>query len=74
MLIPVIYPDGKHDLVKDFILSRLIGSQEIAQFKRRDGWVSVNAEDVRIDRSMSLYSGEERRQTELATAEMVDIF
>jgi len=74
MLIPVIYPDGKHDLVKDFMLSRLIDDQGIVQFKRREGWISINADDVRINQSRSLYSGEERRQTELATAEMIDIF
>ncbi len=74
MLIPVIYPDGKHDLVKDFMLARLIDDQGIVQFKRKDGWVSISADAVRINRSMSLYSGEERRQTESATAEMVDIF
>ena len=74
MLIPVIYPDGKHDLVKDFMLARLIDDQGIVQFKRREGWISINADDVRINQSRSLYSGEERRQTELATAEMIDIF
>lgn len=74
MLIPVIYPDGKHDLVKDFMLSRLIDDQGIVQFKRKDGWISINADDIRANRSMSLYSGEERRQTKTLTTEIVDIF
>lgn len=75
MLIPVIYPNGKHDQVKDFTLSRLIDDQTIAKFKRSNGWVDISADDVRKARIKSFYSGEERRQTELINAaETIDIF
>ena len=74
MLIPVRYPNGKHDLVKDFILSSLIDNQEIVQFKRSNGWISVYADDIRATEFVSFYHGEERRQIELAMTELVDIF
>lgn len=75
MLIPVIYPNGKHDQVKDFTLSRLIDNQSIAKFKRSNGWVDISADNVRKTRTKSFYRGEERRQTELVTTnETIDIF
>ncbi len=74
MLIPVIYPNGKHDLVKDFMLSNLINDQGIVKFKRSNGWVNIKAADIRTARSFSLYSGEERRQIEPLPAELLDIF
>jgi len=75
MLIPVIYPNGKHDQVKDFTLSRLIDEHSIVKFKRSNGWVSISADNVRKARIKSFYHGEERRQTELVTVgETIDIF
>ncbi|MDX2494264.1 MAG: hypothetical protein QNK27_04820 [Desulfuromusa sp.] len=74
MLIPVIYPNGKHDLVKDFILSKLIDDHEILKFKRSNGWVNASADNIRTGSSISLYSGEERRESELETAEIIEIF
>ena len=74
MLIPVIYPNGKHDLVKDFMLTDLIVSQGIVQFKRSNGWVNITTADIRTAKSFSLYSGEERRQVESLPAELLDIF
>jgi len=75
MLIPVIYPNGKHDQVKDFTLSRLIDDQNIAKFKRSNGWVDISADNVRKARTKSFYRGEERRQAELINAdETIDIF
>jgi len=47
MLIPVIYLDGKHDLVKDFYLTELIEQQQILSFKRREGWVSASGPRIR---------------------------
>ena len=47
MLIPVIYPDGRHDLVKDFYLSYLIEQNNITQFKRKEGWAVVGRDPVR---------------------------
>jgi hypothetical protein len=74
MLIPVMYPNGKHDQVKDFMLSTLIDNRNLVKFKRSNGWVNVTTDNIRSTRSISLYAGEERRQTELATAELIDIF
>ncbi len=74
MLIPVIYPNGKHDLVKDFLLSVLIDKQGITKFKRSSGWVNITIDNIRIPKSMSFYRGKERRLTESATAEPIDIF
>ncbi|MCF6265387.1 MAG: hypothetical protein L3J57_02435 [Desulfuromusa sp.] len=70
MLIPVIYPNGKHDLVKDFVLTRLIADQDILKFKRSHGWVNITADNIRVIGSTSLYDGEERRQSELEPAEI----
>lgn len=61
MLIPVIYPNGKHDLIKDFYLNHLICAEKIVQFKRSDGWIDITAENVRENRASSLYHGPERR-------------
>ncbi len=75
MLIPVIYPNGKHDQVKDFTLSRLIDDQSIAKFKRSNGWVDISSDNVRKARTKSFSRGEERRQAELINAdETIDIF
>lgn len=60
MLIPVIYPDGKHDLVKDFYLNHLISTEKISQFKRSSGWVNIDAPDIR-GKSQKQYIGPERR-------------
>jgi len=62
MLIPVIYPNGSHDLVKDFYLDYLIEEKKIDQFKRRDGWVSIFANNIRSKKRDLKYSGPERRQ------------
>lgn len=74
MLIPVIYPNGKHDLVKDFTLSRLIDNRGIVKFKRSNGWIDISADNIRSPQFISFYHGEERRQTEPAIAELMDIF
>ena len=69
MLIPVIYPDGKHDLVKDFYLSHLISTEKILQFKRSSGWISITAANVRGENKNSHYHGPESRLQELVDAE-----
>lgn len=61
MLIPVIYPNGRHDMVKDFMLTRMIERQEITQFKRSDGWVDIKSDKIR-SKSAKFYNGPERRQ------------
>ena len=73
MLIPIIYPDGKHDQVKDFLLSRLIDEKNIAKFKRSSGWVDIFSDSIRKPRK-TYYDGPEKRQQELSTQERIDIF
>lgn len=63
MLISVIYQDGKHDMVKDFILSRLIEEQKIAKFKRSDGWVDIKSGPLRTAPGRTRYTGPERRSS-----------
>jgi len=59
-MIPVIYLNGKQDMVKDFYLTNLIERQQIAKFKRRDGWVDLPSQKIRTGSSES-YPGPERR-------------
>ena len=61
MLIPVIYLDGKHDQVKDFLLSRLIDEKNITKFKRNSGWVTISSDNIRRAEK-TFYGGPERRQ------------
>lgn len=64
MLIPVIYPDGRHDLVKPFILDRLIDREEVRSFKRSSGWVALGVDPVRTRRGDNGYQGAERRSAD----------
>jgi len=73
MLIPVIYPNGKHDLVKDFLLTRLIDDKSIVQFKRSSGWVSTTANNVRRS-ERPLYDGPKRRLLDSDDSELPEIF
>jgi len=60
VLIPVIYLNGKQDMVKEFFLAELIERQKIEKFKRREGWVRLPFDQIRQGNSES-YSGPERR-------------
>ena len=62
MLISVVYSNGKHDLVKGFLLSKLIDDKNIVKFKRSDGWISITANNIRRTGEKHLYHGPERRQ------------
>ncbi len=73
MLIPVVYPNGKHDLVKDFLLSHLIENKGITKFKRSDGWIGIDSADIRRA-SNTYYIGPRRRQHDSELAEVIDIF
>jgi len=64
MLIPVIYSDGKHDMVKSYILSQLIVEKSIVKFKRKQGWVDINSDQLRKSDRHSVYFGYERRQND----------
>ncbi|MDB4609664.1 hypothetical protein OAH46_01090 [Verrucomicrobia bacterium] len=61
MLIPVVYTNGKHDLVKDFILNRLIEDNNILSFKRTEGWISLDSGKLRGKRIDYDYDGPRRR-------------
>jgi hypothetical protein len=61
MLIPVIYLNGKQDMVKDFSLPDLIERQQIRKFKRREGWVELASDQIRKTPKYA-YSGLERRE------------
>jgi len=74
MLIPVIYPNGRHDMVKDFLLTRLIEQDEIIQFKRKEGWIDIKSDKIR-DNKRKYYSGPERRHLDPAIPpELTEIF
>ncbi|WP_321370989.1 GSU3473 family protein [uncultured Desulfuromusa sp.] len=73
MLIPVVYLDGKHDLVKDFLLNQLIDDASIIKFKRSSGWVSTTASNIRRADETS-YNGPKRRQHDSESAEMIELF
>lgn len=73
MMIPVIYPDGTHDQVKDFMLSRLIDEKGIIEFKRSSGWVRITSYNIRSAKK-SFYTGPERRQQNSVSPELPDIF
>ena len=62
MLIPVIYPNGTHDLVKDFYLDFLISTEKVVSFKRSTGWVEVDSPHVRGKNQRCFYTGPERRK------------
>ncbi len=47
MLVHVIRSDNQYDYVQDFVLEKLIEAKEIAQFKRRSGWVTIGAHQTR---------------------------
>ncbi len=63
MLIAVIYPGGKHDMVKEYLLNQMIKEKSIEFFRRGDGWVNIFHDRVRGNGSVALYQGPERRQT-----------
>jgi len=61
VLIPVIYLNGKQDMVKEFFLAELIERREIEKFKRREGWVRLPFDQIRRQGHSESYSGPERR-------------
>jgi hypothetical protein len=59
MLINIIYENGEHDMISDFMLDPYIKSGKMRKFKRRDGWVDVATDPTR-GRGGS-YQGPDRR-------------
>ncbi len=69
-MIPVVYKNGKEDLVEQKFLDILLHIGEIQEFRRSDHWVDV-AEDPIRSSQQSDYNGENRRihnGTELTSA------
>jgi hypothetical protein len=65
MLIPVVFSNGRQDMVKPFILERLIETKEITSFKRASGWVVIGRDSIRQG-TRKIYCIPERRETEYA--------
>jgi hypothetical protein len=47
-IVQVLYYDDKYDYVSDWKLDDLIRSNRIAKFKRKDGWVTIGVDPVRL--------------------------
>jgi len=73
VLISVVYADGKHDMVKEFILTRLLEEKRIESFKRSDGWVDVRTGYLRGSGRPSGYDGPERRKELLEMEKMFEV-
>lgn len=65
MLIPVVFSDGRQDMVKPFVLERLIEAREISSFLRASGWVVIGRDPIRQG-SRKVYCIPERREAEYA--------
>ncbi len=59
-MIPVVYKNGKEDLVEPKFLDILLHIGEIQEFRRSDHWVNVAEDPIRSSRQ-SEYSGDNRR-------------
>lgn len=65
MLIPVVFNDGRQDMVKPFVLERLIETRAITSFRRATGWAVIGRDPVRQG-SRRIYCIPERREAGLA--------
>lgn len=74
MLISVIYPSGRHDMIKDFMLGRMIELGEITQFKRKDGWVNIETDQIRKRNSRNYEIIERREHGVVIPTELTEIF
>jgi len=66
LLIRVVYPDGKYDMVNGAALDRLIEKKAIRSFRRSSGWVLLGVDPVRNPKSQVEYAGEKRRSMDFA--------
>ena len=62
MMLRVVYPDGKYDIVNPLFLASLIKCKSLSRFQRSDGWVDIDdTEHLRNDDIEVDYPGYERR-------------
>ncbi|MDX2495846.1 MAG: hypothetical protein QNK27_12855 [Desulfuromusa sp.] len=69
-MIPVVYKNGKEDLVEQKFLDILLHIGEIHEFRRSDHWVNVSEDPIRSSQQGD-YQGSNRRfhdGTELPSA------
>ncbi|MCD6186615.1 MAG: hypothetical protein J7K09_00510 [Desulfuromusa sp.] len=59
-MIPVVYRNGKEDLVEQKFLNILLHIGEIQEFRRSDHWVNVTEDPIRSSQQRD-YSGIDRR-------------
>ena len=59
-MIPVVYRNGKEDLIEQKFLDILLHIGEIQEFRRSDHWVNVTEDPIRSHRQAT-YSGNNRR-------------
>jgi hypothetical protein len=62
MLIPVVFADGRQDMVKPYLLDRLIEENRIASFRRSSGWVVIGRDSMRANRR-EVYCIPDRRES-----------
>lgn len=62
MLIRVLYYDNKYDMVKPWLLEKLIESNYIQAFYRKTGWTYIGRDKIRGRGGH--YNGPERRHKE----------
>ena len=74
MLIPIVYTNGKHDLVKNFLLSQLIDDKRILKFRRSNGWVSISENNILRSEERPFYDGPKSRLQDSASSELMEIF
>lgn len=61
MLIRVMYPNGKFDMVSPHLLDSLLEQEKVSGFMRSDGWVSIGKDPLRKSDKVNSYTGPERR-------------
>lgn len=60
MMIRVLYPNRKYDMVNASLLDKLIASGRILKFQRVEGWITTGKDPTRGHGG--IYSGPERRR------------
>jgi len=61
MMIRVKYPNGTTGMVRPTLLTQLIRSQKIVEFRRAEGWVVLGEGRIRGNHRTD-FEGEDRRQ------------